>query len=251
MKVNRKDMTIYHLCSEIGPDGSTQIFMEELPGCYSRAPTDEEAIAKAPLKIKEHLDWLSRHGENVSPDAYEIETELSEEITGDWPVDKGDSKALFKPDLKAVTDREIERYLTLMQYLRGDLLELVSKIPEEAMEWKPNGETPRHIRRILEHIAEVEYFYMMRLRQREYTEWPLSFMELTRELTELRLRNLSEEERHKISYHRPGEWTERTELEGWTAKKAFRRFLWHERLHMRTIEKLLAQFLEHKEGQEE
>ena len=244
-------MTVYHLCLEIGPDGSTQVFVEELPGCYSRSPTKEEALAKASLKIKEYLDWLGEHGEDVSPDAYEIETVVSEGVTGDWPVEEGDSQALFRFDLESVTHEEIERYLTLMRYLRHDLLELVSTIPEEAMEWRPDEETPRHMKRILEHIAEVEYFYMTRLRRREYVEWPLSFMELTRELTELRLRNLSEEERHEVSYHRPGEWTGRTEPEGWTARKVFRRFQWHERLHMRTIEKLLAKLRELREGQEE
>jgi hypothetical protein len=62
-----------------------------------------------------------------------------------------------------------------------------------------------------------------------------------REACVYRLRHLRPEERRgRVTYHTPGGWTGRTEPEGWTARKVFRRFLWHERLHMKTIEKILA-----------
>ena len=98
----------YHLLCEIGPDGSTQIFIRELPGCYSRSPSFDKAVAKAPLKIKEFLDWLKGHGDDIGGSDYDVETEVSEVVRGNWPVNLGDSQALFKADLRPLEREEVE-----------------------------------------------------------------------------------------------------------------------------------------------
>ncbi len=238
----------YHLLCEVGPDGSTQIFIEELPGCYSRAPTFDEAAGKAPQKIRNFLDWLRRHGEPVGEAEREVEIEISEIIRGNWPVNLGDSQALFKADLRPLDKEEAERSIRYMRYARQDLIDLYLSVPKDALEWKPDSSTPRHIKRIAEHIAEVDLFYVERLRSRKFDEWPLNFLETSDELRTMRLLNLSRDEMNSsISYHPPGGWTGTTDTEGWTARKTLRRFIWHEKLHTATAIKLLQSFRKREE----
>lgn len=234
----------YHLLCEVGPDGATQIFVQELPGCYSRSPSLDEAVAKAPLKIREFLDWLKGHGEDIGESDYEIETETSEIVRGNWPVHLGDSQALFKADLRPLEGEEIKRCIRFIRYAREDFMDLYSRAPKDAQEWKPDPSTPRHIKRIAEHVADVDLFYLERLRARRFEDWPLGFLEASNELTIMRLSNLSEDEMNcAVSYHPPGGWTGTTEPEGWTARKVLRRFIWHDRLHTSTARKLLRSFL--------
>lgn len=217
-----------------------------MPGCYSRAPTFDEATSKVPMKIREFLDWLRKHGEQVSDDHYEVSTEVSEVITGKWPVNLGDSQALFKSDLRPLDEEEVRRCIRYVKYAREDLIQLYLNAPEDALEWKPDESTPRHIKRIAEHVAEVDLFYLERLGPRRFKKWPLNFLETSNELAIMRLSNLSDDEVNcSVSHHPPGGWTGTAEPEGWTARKVLRRFVWHERLHSATVSKLLEMF--HKE----
>lgn len=140
---------------------------------------------------------------------------------------------------------------------------MLERVPEGAWDWKPL-EQLRSIRRIVLHIALVMVWYVMKPREyrkdpafrwhRGRSMWKAAHAiergDLSRErLVELqeacvyRLRNLRPEEKSgRVTYHRLGEWTGRAEPEAWTARKVFRRFLWHEKLHMHTIEKLLAAY---------
>lgn len=234
----------YHLLCEVGPDGSTQIFVQELFGCYSRSPTFDEAVAKAPLKIREFLDWLRAHGEHIIESDYEIETEVSEIVRGNWPIKLGDSQALFKADLRPLGREEVERCIRYIGYAREDFMDLYLSAPGDALEWKPDQSTPRHIKRIAEHVAEVDLFYIERLKARKFGDWPLGFLEASNELAIMRLSNLSEDEMNcAVSYHPPGGWTA-TKAEGWTTRKVLRRFVWHEKLHTSTAKKLLRSFLD-------
>jgi hypothetical protein len=204
-----------------------------------------EALAKAPSKIAEYLDWLKAHGETIDESGCNVQVETEEIVRGDWPVKLGDSQALFKDDLRPLEHAEVERAMRHMSYAREDLMALYQTVPEGALEWKPDDSAPRHIKRIAEHIAEVDIFYLERLRGRKFDDWPSSFLELMEELRVLRLSNLNDDEmKCTVSHHPPGGWTGTSAPEGWTARKVVRRFVWHERLHTATIRKLQRQFNE-------
>lgn len=244
---------------EVGPDGSAQIFARPLEGCYSRAPTLGEALQKLPGKIHSHLDWLDAHGEPVPRVWREAPVHVCEMVHGDWPVNLGDSVALFACDRGSMTDEEIARDLRWMAISWQDFLHVRKRVPRGAWGFQPVGAL-RPPRRIVVHIALVMVWYIMKLREPTDPSfhWPrgmsmwrdvravergdLSEARLTslREACVYRLAHLRPAERAgRVTSHRPGAWTGRTEPEEWTARKIFRRFLWHERLHMRTIEKLV------------
>ena len=246
--------------AEIGPDGSAQTFLRPLNGCYSRAPTLDEALAKAGAKVRAHLDWLVAHGEKIPREWHDGTVHLCETIHGDWPVDLGDSVALFRCDQGPMADEEIDRDLRWMAYSWRDFLELRRTVPRGAWGFKPPGAL-RAPRRIVVHIALVMVWYVMKLRvpkENPPFRWPrgMSMWRDAREvengdLSEKRLTSLREacvyrlahlrpaEKAGRVTVHRPGGWTGRMEPEAWTARKVFRRSLWHERLHMRTMGKLL------------
>ena len=246
---------------EQGPDGSAQIFIQPLLGCYSRAPSLRAAQRKARLKVLEYADWLGSYGEDVK--VKPIMLRLCEVVKGDWPVNLGDSVALFKCDKGLLTREDVDRYLRWMRYSWEDFQRLVKNVPREALDWKPSPDTIRSIRRIIVHIALVQVWYLMKLRRegdssfrypKGLSLWTyakrvdrkgdisLATLNGLRNAVCHRLSNLGDHELVRVTYHRPGGWTGRTALESWTTRKVFRRFLWHERLHMNTMRKLLEVF---------
>lgn len=248
--------------AEIGPDGSAQVFLRPLDGCYSRAPTLDEAMAKAPEKVRVYCDWLAAHGDEVPPAWRDATVRPCETIRGDWPVSLGDSIALFECDRGPMTDGEIERDVRWMAYSCDDLLDLHRATPRDAWSFRP-ADARRDPRAIVVHIALVMVWYVMKLRLPGDPpfRWPkgmsmwrdvravergdLSVARLTslRDACVYRLANLGPAEKAgRVTAHRPGGWTGRTAPEEWTARKVFRRSLWHERLHARTFEKVLSAY---------
>ncbi len=248
--------------AEIGPDGSAQVFIRPLEGCYSRAPTLDEAMQKAAGKVRTHLDWLAAHGERVPREWREATVQLCETVPGDWPVHLGDSVALFACDRGPMSDEEIATDLRRLGFSWQDFLDLRKSVPRGAWGYQPPG-ARRPPRRIAMHIALVMVWYIMKLRAPTDASfhWPrgmsmwrdvraveqgdLSEARLTslREACVYRLAHLRPAERAgRVTHYPPGGWTGRTEPEDWTARKVFRRFLWHERLHMRTIGKLVEAY---------
>lgn len=56
----------YKAYLEVRDDGRTMGHVLDLPGCFNKAPNQDEAIAKLREAIREYRSWLSRHGEEVT-----------------------------------------------------------------------------------------------------------------------------------------------------------------------------------------
>jgi hypothetical protein len=140
--------------AEVGTDGSAQIFLRPLEGCYSRAPTLHQARLKAPAKVHGFLDWLRTRGETVPGELWKAPIGECEVIHGDWPVDMGDSVALFDCDKEPMTKDEVEGHLRWMSHSWDDFLGLLERVPHDAWDWKLPGQL-RTIRQIVVHIALV------------------------------------------------------------------------------------------------
>jgi predicted RNase H-like HicB family nuclease/uncharacterized damage-inducible protein DinB len=240
------EMSRYRACLEIG-DGVCMAHVLALPGCTVRATGREEALRLLPEAIRGYHAWLSRHGEPAPPADAPVEVEVAGESAGFGPFDPGDAAALFPPDEEPLSREELERHIRLMGYSRGDLLALVRDLPAEALDWQPDPET-FSLRRLLRHIGNAEEWYVSRLVAPETLppEWaqdgdlPIpAFLEMERRTAVERLRQLSEEERARVHY--ASQWTQHPE-EPWTARKALRRFLEHEREHTAQAQEILARW---------
>ena len=216
----------------------------DLPGCTVRTPSRAEALARLPAAIHDHLAWLRYHGEPAPPEDDPIEVEVADESHGFGPFNPGDAAALFPPDRVPVSPEEMEAYFRLMGYARAELLALVEGLPDEILDRQQNEEAWT-IRRILRHVGNAEEWYVSRLVPTETLppEWKhdedlplLDFLATERRTAVDRLRRLTAEERSAVVY--PSHWTNHPD-EPWTARKALRRAVEHEREHTAQIQEIL------------
>jgi uncharacterized damage-inducible protein DinB/predicted RNase H-like HicB family nuclease len=243
-------MARYPVHLEIADDGRCMAHVLELPGCTVRAPIRDEALRRLPDAIRDYHAWLRRHGEPAPPDEEPVEIEVVGESTGFGPFDPGDAAALFPPDRGAVNYEGMEHHFRLMAHTRADLLALVQALPDEVLDWQSDPQS-FSIRRLLRHVGNAEEWYVSRLVPPETLplEWEhdeelpiFEFLEMERRTALARLRQLSDEERSGVIC--PTHWTQHPE-EPWTARKALRRFLEHEREHTAQVREILAAWRSH------
>ena len=216
---------------EVEEDGSAMAHVPSLPGCISTGLNEELALSRLPQAITEYLQWLKVHGERVPDQVDPIELELGGVGSDVRTGHPGDTDTFFPPDRTPMTEQEVAAMLRLLNYSRQDLIQTVSGLPNEVMNWKPgSGESGEvwDIDDILEHIASSEQFYISRLSTNVMT-----MLQETRAAAVERLAALDESERSRVVEH-AGDL--------WTARKIFRRMLEHEREHIRHIEQILARF---------
>ncbi|MSQ13636.1 MAG: DinB family protein [Dehalococcoidia bacterium] len=116
-------MPHYPLYLESGPKRrKTMVHVLDLLGCVATGPTTDAALEATPDTIRAHLRFLRRYNEPADPDA-PFTTAVAEHITqGEW-LGNGSPYLVFAPDLKPVTDAEIE---TLLRRFHGLTEELAS-----------------------------------------------------------------------------------------------------------------------------
>jgi uncharacterized damage-inducible protein DinB/predicted RNase H-like HicB family nuclease len=238
-------MTRYLIYLETGDDGRSMAHVPALPGCIARAASRDEVLRRTPDAIREASAWLRRHGEPAPAAEDPVEIEIAGESSGAGPFDPGNTAALLPPDRAPLTPDEMERAFRLLAHSRADMLALVRGLPDDVLDWQPDSESFT-IRRVLRHVGNAEEWYVSRLVAPESLppEWEhdenlpiFEFLEMERRTAIGRLRHLTDEERTAVSH--PTAWTDHPE-EPWTARKALRRFLEHEREHTGQVKEILV-----------
>jgi len=183
-----------------------------LPGCFARGASRDDAISKLPDAIEQFLSWLRTFGE--ADEDSEITIVVAEEVESLVEADE-DSEALVGPDREPLTSADwgqVERWLAQS---RQDFLRVLSTLPDEQLEWRPEGRT-RTLREEVIHVAFVELMYAawtFDLRSRVGLE---EFLNWTRHIALARMRFLSEHDRGSLTY---AEWAGAPRPEEWTARK--------------------------------
>ena len=195
------------------------------PGSYAAGQTRDEALRAFVEEIRDYWAWLRKHGEAAPPEDEPVEVEVVETFQAfksspDYEVD-----GFFAPDAEPVQVEEIPRYLRLLDKSRADLLEVLSQVPSEVFEWKRDERT-RTIRQILHHIARAEVWYLSCLPSSD----PFPMLHDTRTTAKAYLGNLDPVQRSGAVVNAG---------EKWSARKVFRRFLYHERYHAKSIRRIL------------
>jgi len=111
---------------------------------------------------------------------------------------------MFQTDYNPLMPNEAEQLAQWLDVSRDELLEAISKLPEDALDYKPNP-TVWSIRETLQHIANADWWYAQRLHH-----WPTDLFErlmATRELVKGSLRCLTDRERGQVNVHHGEEWT--------------------------------------------
>lgn len=219
----------------------------ELPGCFSRGASRGEALGALPGEVDARLRWLGERGVE-HPGRSELVV-VEEECGVPELGESGGAVALFLTDLEPVGGGFLRSAEELMARSREELLGAVGGLSDEALDATPIP-GKRSIRRDISHIVNAEEWYVSRLGARYQGVYEAGLRE------EVGRRRLTPVERLRVTRPhmvaaleaalaegRQGPFTRgrytRYKWERWTLRKVLRRFLEHEREHLRTINRTL------------
>lgn len=229
-------MEFYGLVEE-WPDESFVNF-RELPGCFSTAPTTEEAIQKAPEAIAEYLRWLKQNDILI----LEEEVDSINVVVKERLHRNNGGPPRFEADLPAPTDREIDNALNVAATARAQIIELYDEVlpSHRNTALKPDEwSLTEHLR----HILVTEANFIARLSDQPPVTIPVvAEADLTMKLfenamdDETFLRDLTPEQRVRIYHHGEAEYT---------AAKVLRRMCEHLLEHYPWMQAIARQFSTH------
>jgi hypothetical protein len=228
--------------AEIGGDGACLLFTFDPPGLLARGASLESALAEAVVETGRLRELLVACGqvsllkeswdEGESP-----ELVIRETMNRRGKVATGDTEAAFSRDLEPLRPEEIVAYLALMTQMRLTLLALRDGLSREAYLFRSKPKR-MPIGAQLRHVAHCERWYLGRFWSdveklpRRPDVWDK--LAQCRELVVRRMSDLTPEERAA---------TRKAGGEIWTARKLFRRFLYHEKFHRDTVARDLTLYL--------
>lgn len=205
----------------------------DLPGCYSAARTQEEAVVLAPTAISRYFTWLKNNGYRDLPRGGRTEVEVVDVFRSYVSEGMYVVNAFFEDDRHPLTEEETTFAVWVMGPIREDLLDLLDRVPDTKIDRPVPGEVHSSILGILEHIAWTEWWCLDRLGlsfPREAMPGdPFKMLRATRDHTEKILPGLAGVEK-----------IETVKGERWSPRKMLRRVLWHEQDHIGHISKLLS-----------
>ena len=216
----------YSVTLERGADGTYLAWVDDLPGCAVRAGSKAEVLAELPASIKAFADWA---GETV-PSTVDIV--VSEEVESAIATDE-DTEVLVRADRDALTSEDWARIGERLARSRAELIELLGRLTEDELESKREG-SERTLREEIEHVAFVELMYAMWTFDLRSQAGLAEFLSWTRRAAEERMQHLAENEAQDVTL---AEWAGAPRPEEWTPRKAARRLLWHDLLHLRALER--------------
>ena len=147
---------------EVGDDGRCMAHVPELPGCFVRASSRDDALDLAPAAVRTYYAWLRRHEEPAPPEDVPVRIKVSGEVGGVGPFDPVCAAALFPPDQGELALEEMAYCFRLMAHSRSDLLALACDLPDEVLDWRANPDE-FNIRHLLRHIGNAEEWYVSRI----------------------------------------------------------------------------------------
>ena len=216
----------YSVTLERGTDGTFLAWVDELPGCAVRARSRAEVLAELPESIKAFAAWA---GEAV-PEPVEIK--VAEEVESAIATDE-DTEVLVGVDRDPLTSEDWAWIHTQLARSRAELIDLLGRLGEEELESRRDG-SERTLREEIEHVASVELMYAMWTFDLRSPEGLADFASWTRRAAGERMQELAERGAQGVTL---AEWAGAPRPEEWSPRKAARRLLWHELLHLRALER--------------
>ena len=219
-------METYAVTLERGSDGSYLAWVDDLPGCTLRAPTRSQVLEELPDAIAAFLAWAG------APTASAPRIHVTDEVESEIEADE-DTEVLVAVDRHALTTEDLARVDPWLERSRAELLELLRRLTDDQRAGRRTG-SERTLREEIEHVGFVELMYAawtFDLRSRQGLE---EFLAWTRRTATARLRELARDRSSELTW---ADWGGAPRPEPWTARKAARRLLWHELLHLRAIER--------------
>ena len=199
----------YAVTLERGTDGTYLAWVDDLPGCAVRAPSRDEVLERLPHAIAEFVVWTG-----AEPPT-EVAVTVSAEVESATDADE-DTEVILAADRQPLTNDDWAQIERLLERSRAELLDTLDE------------HTPETVR----HIAFVELMYAAWTFDVDSREGLREFLAWTRGITSDRLRELARRNAEDLTQ---AHWGGAPRPEAWTPRKAARRLLWHELLHLRKL----------------
>jgi predicted RNase H-like HicB family nuclease len=216
----------YAVTLERGADGSYLAWVNELPGCAVRGASKEDVLARLPGAIREFLSWTG------SDAAETLTVKVVAEVQSTIEADE-DTEVLVRDDEAPLGADDWAQVESWLGRSRAELTALLSRLSDDQLAATREG-AERTIREELEHVAFVELMYAMWTFELRTQGGLLEFLAWTRRLMLERMRQLAALEAHQVT---SADWAGAPRPEPWTPRKAARRLVWHELLHLRAIQR--------------
>lgn len=230
----------YDVYLEESANGATLALILDLPGCFASGASREQALEHLQQALTDYHAWLRQHDDYTpevhGPFVFDIKETFQITYDGEYEIN-----SFFLPDAEPATEEDIEWALALMGWQREDVLERVSGLSNDALDWKPtHASDALSIREHLDHIAQAEIWYMGRLDEQPprivVADLPgptLDRFQRVRQAAVMRVKTYPKDLRGKVFTHHG---------EQWSLRKALRRAVWHERDHLNQIDEVLAEY---------
>ena len=221
--------SLYRVTLERGRDGTYLAWVDDLPGCAARAASREAVLDRLPAAIRSFLAWA---GEDDLPST--IDVEVVEEVESPIAAEE-DTEALVRPDRQPLTASEWTPIADLLARSRAELLDVLDALTDDRLPAKREG-SERTIGQEIAHVAFVELMYAVWTFDRESKQGLRELLAWARAVTADRMEALAGQDAGGVTW---ADWGGAPRREPWTARKAARRLLWHELLHLRAIERFV------------
>lgn len=215
---------------EVDGQGQSMAWVAELPGCYARGRTPQEALDKVPLAVFEFCVWLRTHGEELDgPGAVSLAPPETVRVASD--LGQAESTALFAFD-RMPPAGAAALALRAAQYARADLLEMLPRLHPDMMNLRLEGAN-RSLVQTLDHLILTDVWYALRAATPDNVETRAYLLSVLRDAILPLLAQAVDATDPSVSQYRDPSQPEPDQ--GWTPFKALRRLVWHDRVHYRHL----------------
>lgn len=203
-------------------------YILEFPGAFIRGRTIDEALSKVEQEIRTYQRWRGVQSKLKS------KTKIVQIHQSTLMIEDADSEILLDMDKEKMEEKEFNEYIELIKKSGISTLSIYQNAKfknwlDEARRGKTfYGDVPISIQRIFEHIDSVQYFYLSRISTD--IEKKEGFLE-GREHCLNQVRSIYMRENNSKIYN--------CDHENWTIRKVLRRFIWHDRIHAKSMVKIL------------
>lgn len=210
-------------------DAGTLIYIANYPGAFVRGKTKEEAIAKVKAEIIDYFYWANE----VKLDSdFDLDMKIIQTYESKVHVEDADTDILFDCETGSMSDDEYQYLKSLALKSAKNFYELYQSIADKnCTDLKERktfyGYVPRTAKEIYLHTKDVNAYYFNEIgicadNQGDIYNCRKRGFDLL-ERQEGYLNNSI----HHGSYN-----------EDWTLRKLMRRFIWHDRIHARSMIKM-------------
>lgn len=174
-------------------EGGPLAHIPALPGCAARGRTKDEALRNLKDLLGDYLALFGKVDESLPASLADVELDVEET-----------EASIFPEDMIPLKPEEVGALLRKMELSRQALLDRVSGLSDEVLTWKGDGDGWA-IERILEHIANAEWWYIQRLQ--DWPGDPFERLEATHRYLLSELGRPGPEELNRVATYYGQKWT--------------------------------------------